>query len=402
MGASKSLWRLPSLLGVAFVAGCDLAFWHYRIVSTARLPGAITGWNGDLYTAYYPVFHYAYRSEQFLPTWNPYQLAGTPFWGNANGIFYPPNFVARFLPVGLSLGILSALHLAFAGGATFVAMRTLSLSVAAAVLAGVIFMLNGLFVSSFIHPSHLFGYAWVPVLFLAGGRLVAAPSIGTAAALGFALALQLLTGSSQMTLYSGYALLAAGVTYVAIVPERGRAHLLRLGTFGVLSIIVALLLAAVQIAPTIEVLRHAARGGIPVKETLPNSADVRFVHSVLLAGGPAAILSAVGIFDNSRRGIVVAAAAVLIFALLFGLGTPVYAHLLYYLPGVDRFRVPNRMLIAGNFAFAALTGFGLDVLREPRSWSRRAGSLLLLAVLVAAVSVLGILGLCLSSGVKVA
>ena len=100
------------LAGIA-VAATALAFWQLRIVAPVRMPQDVQFWNGDLYNIYYPGFAFAYRGEQFLPRWNPFQLAGTPFLGGYNGGFlYPPNWLATFVPIHLALGWLCAHRLA--------------------------------------------------------------------------------------------------------------------------------------------------------------------------------------------------------------------------------------------------------------------------------------------------
>jgi hypothetical protein len=368
-----------------------ILFWQWRVVDSVKLPSAITGWNSDLYTAYYPVHLYAYGSADFLPFWNPHQLVGTPFWGNANGILYPPNFAARFLGIGAALGLVCALHLGFAGLGTFLVARELSLSALAAGIAGVVFMLNLFMTSAFIHPSHLAGYAWVPWLFLAGGRLVATPGAKGAALLGICFAMQLLTGSSQMAVYSAYALLVAGLAYLAAAGPWETYYLTRLIASSVMAGIIGLMLAAAQIVPTVEVLLHAARGGLPVAATLPNAPDLRFVHAALVSGGPVVAAGVVALFDRRRRAVVLSGVVLLAYALLFGLGSSAYTHLFYYLPGVDRFRVPNRMLIVASFAMALLAAIGLDGLREARATRRRVRALFVVVVTTLVVAGGGVL-----------
>lgn len=385
-----SLSSVLAALAALFVGAAGIAFWQWRVIAPVHAPAPITAWNADLYRAYVPVFQYAYRSAELLPTWNPHQLAGTPFWGNANGIFYLPNLVARVVNLPISFGLLCALHLALAGCGAFLAARELSLSVAAATIAGVLFMLSGPCTQAFIHPSHLFGYAWVPWVFVAGARLVAVPRPGRAAALGAAVAMQLLTGSSQIVCYSAYGLAVAGLAYLAAADRWNRPDVVRLLANLALAATLAFLLSAIQVVPTVEVLTHATRGRLAVEATLPNLPSLRFTHAFLVESGPAALLAAAAVLDRERRAVAISAIALLLFAALFALGTPFYRDFFYYLPGIDRFRVPNRMLVVGSFAVATLSALGLDVLRRQPAGGARAGLLLLLLLSAALVDGLGV------------
>src|SRR5262245_59415600 len=223
------------------------AYWQWRMIAPVHPPQPIAKWNGDLYTAYYPVHSFAYRSSKLLPRWNPYQLAGMPFLANYNGVLYPPSFLAAVLPVGQALGYGCALHLALAGVGTFLCARALSLSLAASLLAGLLFMLNDFFLLAYIHPSHLAGYAWVPLVFLAAGRMLVSPTAGAAALLGTVVALQTLTASAQTVCYSTYGMLLAAAVYLALRRNWNGTYVLRLLAAAGLAILIVVLLAAVQV-----------------------------------------------------------------------------------------------------------------------------------------------------------
>ncbi|HEX9681421.1 MAG TPA: hypothetical protein VGA32_08205, partial [Anaerolineales bacterium] len=51
-----------------------------------------------------------------LPLWNPYLAGGLPFVADPlSGIWYPPNWLAVLLPIGLGFNLIFWLHLAWAG-----------------------------------------------------------------------------------------------------------------------------------------------------------------------------------------------------------------------------------------------------------------------------------------------
>src|SRR5215468_2024436 len=123
--------RAPIVLSV-IICATALVFWQYHIVDPVPLPQRIGFFNSDLYTIYYPLFSYLYRSEELIPRWNPYQLAGMPALANLNGgPLYPPNLIAAVVPVNQALGWLCAFHLGLAGCFAFAGARALALSLPA-------------------------------------------------------------------------------------------------------------------------------------------------------------------------------------------------------------------------------------------------------------------------------
>src|SRR2546428_260827 len=91
-------WTDYGLAGLVVALG--VAYWHWRLVLPVPLPQPVGRWNGDLYNIYVPIYHYAYRSSRWLPSWNPYQLAGTPFVANySGGGLFPPRFPGPALSV---------------------------------------------------------------------------------------------------------------------------------------------------------------------------------------------------------------------------------------------------------------------------------------------------------------
>ena len=370
--------------GVIFAAA--LAFWQRRVVDTVPLPQQIDQWNSDLYTIYYPVFSYLYRSGELLPRWNPYQLAGMPALASWNGgPLYPPNLLAALMPVNDALGWLSAFHLGLAGCFAFACARALALSTAAAAIAAVLYMLNGLLVGSFIHPSYLAGHAYIPAVLLCAGRIFHRPTVAGALWLGAAIALQLLTGHPQIVCYTAYAALAGGLVYLALRRPVGGRHLAGVAGCLVLGAGVAVLLAAAQLMPALELVAHAARGRLTLEGTAPWEPTAANTMLVLASSGPALVLVLAALADSRRRLFVVPAFVVALLAALIGLGTPLYGRGFFNLPGVDRFRVVNRMTLVAAAAASVVAAVGLDVLRAAARGAARprllaAGGMLLAAL----------------------
>ena len=355
-----------SLALAAALVGLAIGFWHFRIVGPVHLPQPVTGWNSDLYTIYVPVFTFAYRADAPLPTWNPHQLAGVPFLANYNaGVLYPPNLLARIVPVPRALAWLSIAHLAAAGILTVLLTRALRLSFAAAALAAIGVMLEGYLLVEIFRPSYLAAIAWVPGVVLAAARVVERPSAVAGVVLGTAVTLQVLTGIAQLTCYLAYVLLL--VAPVALLQRRwspGDAR--RLAVALAVAGTVAMTLAAVQLTPTIELVGRAVRGfgGLTVKQTMPETPSAERLWAILLMAGPLLVPAVVALADGSRLAVVVTAVVVFACTTLVSIGSPLYTRVFYHLPGVKLFRVPHEIAHIGVLALGVLAGLGLDKARH--------------------------------------
>src|SRR3989442_14142345 len=115
-------WTDYGLAGLVVALG--VAYWHWRLVLPVPLPQPVGRWNGDLYNIYVPIYHYAYRSSRWLPSWNPYQLAGTPFVANySGGVFYPVSLLNAAVPVPPPICYGGVLPLALPGRLAFAPAR---------------------------------------------------------------------------------------------------------------------------------------------------------------------------------------------------------------------------------------------------------------------------------------
>ncbi len=370
MSDRRLTWR--DVLCVALVALIAIALWQTRIVWPVAPFQSVGQLNGDLYTIYYPLYSFAYRGAELLPAWNPYQLAGTPTVGYlAGGLYYPPNWLSVAVPVHRALGYLLALHLALAGLGTWLLARCGGLSLPGASIAAVAFLANSFLVTEHLRPMYLFGLAWIPMVVLFAGRLIVAPTIVGGLGLGIATALQLLTGHAQMVCYEAYLGLLVGMpASLVLARKHGGAYVRAILRAGAVALGVAILLAAAQIVPTLEVMLHAVRGfgGLTVAQTLPQRPSWLFLRSVLTTPGIAVLLVPAALLAGGRRELLAAVCVVvLLVAGAIGMGTAAYDRAFYHLPGVSLFRLPQQMLAIAALALALLGGIGLDVLASERT-----------------------------------
>jgi len=357
---------LASLLLVA----AAIAYWQWRVLAPIPPGQDVSVLTQDLYTIYVPLHAFAFGADGFLPWWNPYQLAGAPSVGSYNGgLLFPLNWLSWLLPVPEALGWICVASLALAGIGTFACARALGLSLPASVLGGALFMLGQTLVFTHLQPSFLIGSALIPLVFLLGGRLLAAPSLGRGAALGVALALQVLSGHAQIVVYNAYAAGFAALAWLLLSGWRPSRSWLRLAGALAVAAGVTVLLAAAQILPTAEVVSEAARQSLTPAQARPVEPPLGW-GAALFAAGPVALFAVLALFDRRRLAIVLAGIALVAVALPIGFGTRLFDDFFFHLPLVDRFRMPMRMLLPAAFAAAVLAAIGLDV---AKGWLARIG-----------------------------
>ncbi len=376
----------------AALAVFGLAFWELRMVRPVPLPQAVTKWAGDLYSIYYPGFRFAYRGADFLPSWNPLQMAGAPFLAGYNGGFlYPPNWLAAIVPVHLALGWVCALHVALAGVTTFALGRFAGLTRPAAAVAALTFMLSERFLGEGYRPSYLASITWVPIVCLCAARLVVAPTPWRGALLGVAVALQFLTGIAQHVCYEAYLLVLAGAVVWTRTGGWNGDYVRRLAIAGGLAAAVALGLSAVQLFPTLEVIAAAVRGpaGLTLAQTYPIKTGESELRQLVYVFGPVLGFAALALVERTRRPWVDAAIVILVVAMLIGIGSPFYTRVFYHLPGVALFRMPMQMEMVGTLPLALLAGLGVDVaLRVCAGWP--AGARAVVGVVLGVVGALSV------------
>jgi hypothetical protein len=404
-------WPLAALLLAAL-------WWQWRVERTI-LSTALTYVNFDLYAYYYPTTRFAFR-ELFAghwPLWNPYQLAGEPFFANQqHGLLYPLNALFLVLPPATAFKWTAIVHVAL--GLCFSAYlgRVLGLSRAAAWLAAIVFTFGygkGLLYSR----TTLYGAIWLPLAFACAVRIVAEPT-RAAPIIGLAvtLACQFLGGYPAYGLLTGYCLAAFALWQSALLARR-RAWRelvvtnLALATSGV----VAVGLTVVQLLPMLEMTALSPRrlGSLPAQSlTVSTGLDVlrwlfvpfpdpnpRYVGAATLPFALCALIA------RGQRG------RVAFFLLLGALGavlaagpaTPLFS-LYARLPASNWFRFPSEFVFLTVFGLASAAGIGAQALIEWRDGAvlRRATLAFVGAVLIALTLRLGVPGYALPLGRRAA
>jgi hypothetical protein len=386
---------------------------------------------GDVYTYFYP--YWAARSAAFLsgrfPLWEPNIFMGVPFLANSQaGVLYPPNLLVTPLPVPAAVTVSILLHAAWAMlGMMLLARRALGLERIPALLAGALFAYGGYLGAQVEHVNQFQALAWLPHLLLAYHAMRRRP-VQAGLLLGAALALQLLAGHPQTVFISlvGLGVVALTAPLPLANPRTGVVGwlLARLRTAGLLALPVALalVLAAPQLVPTLELTRESQRSSgmgaqaamsfslnpfLIGRGLLPSYDGLVFTEYIAYGGVIGFGLAAFGLaawvgslrcnfpsplqLRGDKRGedrwwSLAPFVALLIvgLALAFGAYNPLY-WLLANLPGFSFFRVPARWLALLALAGAALAGAGLQsLIARPPSRRVLAGTGALLLALAAA------------------
>ncbi|MGB4869954.1 MAG: hypothetical protein WBP47_07875, partial [Candidatus Promineifilaceae bacterium] len=364
------------------IVGLVLLFFNKMVFSNLILA------RGDTFLYFYPYWQAAAEALRHgrLPLWNPSLFMGAPLLANSQvGFFYPLNWpVWLLLPTPYAVSASIVLHLVIAGwGAYLAGRRRLGLGVLAGLLTAVLFALGGYLTAQVEHVNQVQGLAWLPWLLVAlpnGRSPNRQDSFQRIMALGLLFALQLLAGHTQTAFISG---VAVGVWVLANAAEERRvrnrqsplSHLLLV----LVAVLLALLLTAVQLLPTLELTSLSSRqGGLTPNEVLsfswhpllmgrsllPAYGQSLFSEYVAFLPITALVLAVLGALQWRRRPGVLAALALTAVGLFLALGVfnPLY-WLLARLPGFDLFRVPARWLAVYALGAALLAGAGLERFR---------------------------------------
>jgi hypothetical protein len=377
----------------------------------------------DVFLYFYP--YKAYATESLLsgrfPLWNPHIFMGVPFLANSQaGLLYPLNWIFLWAEAPKQVAYSIGLHIWIAAvGAYLFARRGLNLGGTASLVGGGLFALSGYLGAQVEHVNQLQVSAWLPWVFLIfemvvrqsasrqepgrhilKGRLINLWQVRRyIALLGLVITLMLLAGHTQ-TIYISlfglglYGLFRPGVCWWP--PGRLISSLLsNLMDLHPLipAVLLAVLMSAAQLLPTLELARHSIRaGGLsyneavafslnPLKSWLtilpPYGVDLEaqlgpaFSEYIAYIGMVPLLLAALGALYLWRArtgpGLGLGVIGLTGFLLAFGVFTgPVYLALYFLMPGFKLFRVPARWLLLYAFAVSLFAAVGFGRLEDKR------------------------------------
>jgi hypothetical protein len=330
----------------------------------------------------------------YLPLWNPYMFSGMPLFGAAQaGVLFPLNwfYLLFSIPVATNLMMLST-YMVAALGAYLYARRSGS-SIAGALATSLIWQWSAFMVAKVGQTNVVQTAALLPwVVWAVDGYGMSGKRM-RGVILALLIALQIFAGHQQTFAYSF--LLAAAYAVVMARASAGRERTSYLWSVGLLT--AGVVAAAVQILPTIELLRNSLRAMASYDFFSSFSMPPRFVLTFfapfIMGGGDGRLFRApyigpafVGEYiayvgaATIMLGIVAlllkpdtrtkfwALVVIVCLALAFGRFLPLNLYkLVYYVPVINLFRVPARHLMEVEFALAVLAGRGLTAITSSQA-----------------------------------
>ncbi len=171
----------------------------------------------DIVTQFYPVrmfaAHLLHQGE--MPLWNPTYYCGVPLLANPQwGILYPGNFLFFLFPAGWSFTATLALHTVIGSWGLYLLAKHVTQNRYAAMLAALLYLLGGYTWAHYAFGAFLLTLAWVPFVYFWFERYMETRRGLYVLAAGAGLALQILSGTPQITYY-------AMLSYLVLVVVRG-------------------------------------------------------------------------------------------------------------------------------------------------------------------------------------
>jgi hypothetical protein len=332
-----------------------------------------------------------------LPFWIPGIYTGFPALGQVEiGVLYPSNLVLfGLLSPYAAIAYAQLLPLFIAGLGAFLLAREYGLPLATAFLAAGTFSLSGFFVCHLRQLNMVDAACWIPLLFMATGRVASGEGQRAPFYLALLWWLQLLAGHPQISFYTGIVLLGHFLERWRAARREGAtpgaAPFFRQGGRFALALAIGTLAAAAQIIPSIELAQLSHRRGglsyadaarfpaspfnvwtffVPYVNGDPGRDTYRlsgiFWEQYGYVGALTMLLAIVALVAGRRNPVVrwLAALAVVSYLMVLGSNTPLFYWAHRWLPGMSYFRFPTRFLVFVDLALAMLGAFGLAHLLE--------------------------------------
>jgi hypothetical protein len=328
--------------------------------------------------------------DGYAPLWNPYLFCGMPLFAAAQaGVLFPLNWFYLLFPAAAATNLMMLSTYMVAALGAYLYARRAGASIAGAAVTSLVWQCGGFMVNQIGHTNIAQTAALLPWLFWALDGYGRSGDGRRGLLLAAIVALQCFAGHQQTFTYS----LILAVAYAVVMWRASRAAEPR--TFylpALLFLVAGLALAAVQIVPTLELLRESLRAEASydffTSFSMPRNFIWTFFAPYLAGGGDGSLFRApyvgpsfyaeyVGYVGLATLALAFAAlftrrdssnlfwAGVVLIGLVLALGR--YApfgiyKLVYAVPVLNLFRVPARHLMEVEFGLAVLAGRGMTAL----------------------------------------
>lgn len=324
------------------------------------------------------------------PLWSPYTFGGMPFAAAPGAaIFYPFHLICAFLPIHYAINWNIALHLFLSELFTYYFLRHYGVNRFGSMTAGIIYAFSAPQIMH-IYAGHLIAITsmpWTPLMLLSLDKLIHDGRLRNGMVLSIAIALQLMAGYTQYLFYSliaiSFYLLFTIINLYLI--GRGLAEICKKGFLFAVFVSFGLILSAVQILPTLEMIQHSTRHNLSYQWVSIFSFPPENLITIILpdffgdmintpywgknylwemtayVGILPLLLVFISLFYSKKKEVLFfAGLTILSIILAFGKHTPLLKLLYSYVPGFNLFRGNSKFIFLTSLSLAVLSGFGLD------------------------------------------
>lgn len=242
-------------------------------------PSIILERNNDLTGFFWPLFYFVKSQileNHTLPLWNNLFLSGTPLVSDPQSpLFYPPNIIFLFLPIGTAFIVSFLLHSFIGGiGIYLTAKYGFRFSKSTSLFTAIIYITSPK-LASYLESGH-FGlvasFAWLPFVILATLLLTRQPKLRWAIVLSISLAAIFYTHTITFTLTT----IGAWLFFMAALLFLNVKHRVRSVWFFTSGQILAFGLSAVALLPQLTWAPHTTRFLLlTARDTYPQWSGVR-------------------------------------------------------------------------------------------------------------------------------
>ncbi len=425
----QKLLKYPQLLLIEYWQYLPVVISAFLLGIPFLFTGKVLFW-GTIILQFIPWRHYAWTVIQsgHLPLWNPLVGMGAPLLANyQSALLYPPNWILFILDslggvtwLAWGQGLLVVLHWCLAGVGMIRLLNWLGIGKLGQALGGVSFGLSSYLVSRASFLSINAAVAWLPWVILYSSILIkdihlqGKPSRRSFIILSIILALQLLSGHAQTTWYTILLAFAWsgfwGYRFARVQSPLYRLKnifftIVRMWAWLAVSLIVAAMISAPQMLPTIEYLVQSQRSAAVDSNLAMNYSFWPWRLITLFApgmfGNPATgdywgygnywedalyiglLPIIIGLWalvygrkapkdPDDQNGmtmpsLILFLGAMIIVSMLlaFGNNTPIFPWLYRYFPSFDMFQAPTRISIWAIFSLTILASIGIEKIKRP-------------------------------------
>lgn len=339
----------------------------------------------------YPYSHFRHQAAEstLFPLWNPYVFSGTPFLAESTNsqLLQPLQMLSAILPPNLAVSLVAPIYVALAGISMYAFLRVIAQPRGAALIGGITFMLAAVATWWLLLSYMLASVVWLLPLALTGTEFILRGKYRLGILLVSASLSLALLGHTQIAAYTILAACSYLTWMLASLWLRQSLELretINCVLALVVSVVLALLLAAAQILPSVELAQLSHRAAVTDQTSvvpvpfqrlltllLPGifgyhpdgtswSPPDRFLTAIYLGILPLTLAVWATISRPNRY--IAWGAALTLTALLMAYVSPISQFLFAVFPPFQLFPGLSRYLLLAKFGVALLAAFGAAAL----------------------------------------